>query len=140
MKKVGKFRIVVFSAVVVAILFSGIHTSDYYARSLLDENIYLNKVGSPTSYSAVGDVIEYSYIVKNKNGSIFLENIVVKDDLIDNINCPEDELHKGEKIICTGSYTITEEDIEAGEVTNYATVDGTYLDRAGYFCNVNGRA
>ena len=95
MKKIGKFRVMVFSAVVMAVLFSGIYASDYYARPLLDKNISLSTVGSPTSYSAVGDVIEYTYIVENIRSTIFLENIVVTDDLIDNISCSGDEIHAG---------------------------------------------
>ena len=118
------FRIILFTGIVAAILFSGVCATGYAASPLLDGNITLTKTGSPTTFSEVGEIITYTYVLEHSsNYEIF--NISITDDLIDNVNCPETYFSSG-TITCTGEYTITEEDLERGEVINNASVSGQF--------------
>ena len=86
----------------------------------------LVKTATPTTYSKVGDVIAYSYLVTN-SGNVTLYGITVVDDKA-TVTCPDTSggLAPLGAINCTASYTIVAADITAGSVTNtaYAT-DGT---------------
>jgi hypothetical protein len=46
----------------------------------------LTKTANPTTYSAVGDVITYTYVIKN-TGSLSLASLTLDDDRIANLNC-----------------------------------------------------
>ncbi len=86
------------------------------------------------TYAAVGDVIDYTYIVRNI-GSVDIEDITVEDDRIPNVTCPAPPNNSLERtragagqareLTCTGSYRITQADIDAGSVTNIANANGT---------------
>jgi len=84
------------------------------------------KTATPTTYDEVGDVISYSYLVTN-SGNITLYDITVKDDKA-TVTCPDtsEGLAPLAPITCTASYTIGQDDLDDGSVTNsaYAT-DGT---------------
>ena len=84
----------------------------------------LDKQAVDTTYAAVGDELDYNYFVKN-TGNVDITNISVTDNLIPNISCPATTLSPGEDFICTGSYIVTQDDIDNGSVTNIATADGT---------------
>ena len=94
---IRKIRVILFTAIVAGILFSGVCVTGYSASPLYDENISITKTGSPTTYSEVGDVIEYTYVVQISEvltgDSNYVYNINVYDDLVSNINCrPETSL------------------------------------------------
>ena len=82
--------------------------------------------------SQVGDTIDYTFTVTNP-GNVSLSNVLVHDPLLGgNVPGPDsgdtdgdDELDVTEIWIYTGSYAITQDDIDAGSVTNTATVVGT---------------
>ncbi|MCB5200260.1 DUF11 domain-containing protein, partial [Loktanella sp. TSTF-M6] len=86
------------------------------------------------TYSQVGDVIDYTYVVRNI-GSVDIDDITVQDDRIPNVVCPappQNSLRRtrgndpaANELTCTGTYTITQADIDAGTVTNIATANGT---------------
>ena len=87
------------------------------------------KGASPKSYSAVGDEIVYTVTATN-TGVATLTNVDISDDLIDGLDdwtCvpgnPVATLASGESIVCTATYTITQADIDAGQVFNQACVD-----------------
>jgi hypothetical protein len=75
----------------------------------------------------VGDLIDYSFDVTN-TGNVTLTNVNVTDPLIASISCPGGNpipsLAPGATVQCTGSYVITQADIDAGSRTNTATVTG----------------
>ena len=89
-------------------------------------DISLTKTASPTTYSAVGDVITYTYVIQN-TGSVTLSSLTLDDDKVPqaNFNCVLPFLlGSGASFTCTGTYTITADDIAAGSVTNTATATG----------------
>jgi uncharacterized repeat protein (TIGR01451 family) len=124
MNRVARIRVIAFATVLSVILFSGVCATGY-AAPLLDGNITLTKTGSPTTFAEVGEVITYTYVLENTSG-YYIYDISITDDLIDDIDCPKSELSSGAITTCTGEYTITEEDLQQGEVTNKASASGEY--------------
>jgi len=54
----------------------------------------IDKQAVDTSYAAVGDVLDYTYLVRN-TGNVDITNILVTDDLIPSISCPATTLVPG---------------------------------------------
>jgi uncharacterized repeat protein (TIGR01451 family) len=82
--------------------------------------LLIDKSTTATDYSAVGQTIDYSYLVTN-TGNITLSGISVTDDRVASISCPAGDVAPGASITCTGSYAVTQVDLDAGSVTNTAT-------------------
>jgi uncharacterized repeat protein (TIGR01451 family) len=75
----------------------------------------------------VGDPVDYEVTVTN-DGNRTATGVKVGDDLLGNarVSCAWDggvagTLAPGEKVVCTGSYALTQADLDAGSVTNWAT-------------------
>ncbi|MDX9916523.1 MAG: Cna B-type domain-containing protein, partial [Gudongella sp.] len=90
-----------------------------------DPAISLVKSADPQTFTKAGDEIAYTFLVKNE-GNVTLTNVVLADPLPglslsgENIGT----LEPGETATVTGTYTITQTDMDAGEVKNTATVTG----------------
>jgi len=82
------------------------------------------KVAQDTTYAAVGDTLTYQYIVRN-TGNVTISSVAVSDDRIASVVCPQTVLNAGTQMVCTASDTVTQADIDAGFVTNNASVNGT---------------
>jgi hypothetical protein len=91
----------------------------------------LNLIKSITSgnpYTAVGNIIQYSYSVQN-TGSISLVGLVTVTDDKTTVSCPNvntvgnnnSNLDFGETVVCTASYTIIQADLDNHSVVNNAT-------------------
>ncbi|MCE3613212.1 hypothetical protein LXJ57_25115, partial [Escherichia coli] len=74
-----------------------------------------------------GETIPYSFLVTN-TGTTTLTGIKVNDALVAPITCAKTTLAPGESVTCTGSYTLTQEDVDRGDVLNSATATGTTPD------------
>lgn len=85
--------------------------------------ITIDKLAEPATFTAAGDVIHYTYTVTN-TGHATLHDITVHDTVIGPIHCPETTLDPGRSMRCTASFTITQEDVDRGSVTNAAIVTG----------------
>jgi uncharacterized repeat protein (TIGR01451 family) len=85
----------------------------------------LAKTASPTTYTAAGDAIAYTYLLTN-SGNVALDGpFTVADDKA-TVTCPSTPtLAVGASITCTALYTITAADVTAGSVTNVATASAT---------------
>ncbi len=136
MKKTQTLRVSIFAILVIVLLFSNTSIERTQARPFFAEGVTISKSAEPMFFSEAGDQITYTFVVKNTSGHK-LESISITDDLID-ISCPgysslnvdngggcEETTYSG-SVTCTGTYTITDADILAGEVTNIATVSATY--------------
>jgi uncharacterized repeat protein (TIGR01451 family) len=87
----------------------------------------LLKTADPTTFNWVGDVISYSYELTN-TGDVTLEGPFTVTDDKATVTCPDTaSLAPTESITCTASYTVTWDDVLAGEVTNSATASGAFL-------------
>ena len=89
-----------------------------------DPSLSIDKIALASDFTAVGDVLDYTYTVRN-TGNVTVTAIVVTDDLIPALTCPSTSLAPATEFICTGSYTVTQTDIDAGSVTNNAAANGT---------------
>lgn len=86
-----------------------------------------------------GDKLEYTLVVTN-TGSLPLDNIVLVDTLVEDLERVSADLdtngylQPGRTITYKATYTLTREDMERGEVYNFATVSSTipgFPDRPG---------
>lgn len=77
-----------------------------------------------------GEEINYTFSATN-NGNVTLRNVRVTDPLpgMSALTCnpqaPAATLDPGATITCTGKYTVTQDDVNRGHITNTATVSGT---------------
>ncbi len=82
----------------------------------------LAKTADTPTYAAVGDVIDYEYVVTNSGNVVLNGPFVIDDDRATDESCPVTaSLAPGDDITCTASYTITQADLDAGSVTNVAS-------------------
>ncbi|GAB2588407.1 hypothetical protein GCM10009593_29220 [Microlunatus antarcticus] len=73
---------------------------------------------------AAGDRVPFSFVVTN-TGDVTLTGVAVADSRVDGgAVCPSRTLAPGATTTCTAAYTITQADVDAGAVTNTATVSG----------------
>lgn len=72
-------------------------------------------------YAQPGEVIQYEFKVTN-TGDVQLTGITITDSKVSNILCSGTAaLAPGESTTCTGTYAVTQDDINAGSVYNLAT-------------------
>jgi uncharacterized repeat protein (TIGR01451 family) len=83
--------------------------------------ITVEKSSTTTDYAAVGDTIEYSFIVTNR-GNVTLSNVSVTDPVVTGLACLADKLAPGANTTCTGTHTVTQTDIDSGKIINTAQV------------------
>lgn len=90
----------------------------------------LEKVGSPTAFTAVGETITYTFTVTNI-GSVPIRQLAVADEKITTpITCDKvviNDTNPGgtaDFATCTGTYQITQEDFDLKEVVNVAQATG----------------
>ncbi|CAL8973791.1 hypothetical protein PROP_01254 [Propionicimonas sp. T2.31MG-18] len=72
----------------------------------------------------IGEQVAYTLSVTN-TGNVTLTGIAVDDAKLAGVTCPSGPLAPAATIDCTGSYTVTQADIDAGAVANSATATGT---------------
>lgn len=77
------------------------------------------------SFAEVGDEVDYTFVVTNAGTRAFVNDVIVQDDRLGTIVCftptsPTDVFASGDMVTCTGTDTVTQEDLDAGFVTNEA--------------------
>jgi uncharacterized repeat protein (TIGR01451 family) len=86
------------------------------------------------TYVSVGDVIHYTYGLTN-SGNVTLAKpygvvafVVLPHTVATPVDCPPSpaSLAPGDSVICTGSHTVTQADLDAGSVTSTAQGYATY--------------
>lgn len=80
--------------------------------------------------AGVGDEITFSFLVTN-TGVVTLHDVAIDDQLVApagpavSVTCPDTTLSPGTSMTCTSSpYTVTQSDVDEGEVANTATAVG----------------
>lgn len=96
------------------------------------------KTGAPLIYHRVGQVITYTYTVTNTSPAdgFTLSDITVHDALLGTItNCADRTLAPGQSTTCTATHTITQADLNAGQVVNTAHATGNTENGTGVTSN-----
>ncbi len=102
------------------------HPSDTAVEEIFRLNrpaIAIAKTSLPHQYNAPGQLLHYTYTVRN-TGNVTLHDVTVVDSRLGKIDCPKTTLARGEKMICTATLTVNQDDINEGSVTNIATATG----------------
>ena len=94
-------------------------------------SLHLDKTATPKTYSAVGDVISYSYKLTNNGNVTLVAPFTITDDKL-SASCPATptSLAPTASITCTASYTIQQSDLDNGSITNHATGHGVFNGNA----------
>ncbi|WP_162449898.1 DUF7507 domain-containing protein [Phytoactinopolyspora mesophila] len=109
---------------------------DEQVPSIQDPGISLVKTADPEIYSEVGETITYSFVATN-TGNVTVDDVVISETAFDGdgdmsalVCVPEQptELAPEEVLECTATYTVTQADIDAGEINNSADVVGADPD------------
>ena len=74
-----------------------------------------------------GDTVAYSFAVRN-TGTVSLTGVTVADARVAAVTCPDTDLAPQTGETCTATYAVTQADLDAGSVTNTATVSGARPD------------
>ncbi|SDJ09592.1 conserved repeat domain-containing protein [Frankineae bacterium MT45] len=89
----------------------------------------LKKTVSPTTASAAGDRVNYTFLVTN-SGQTTITNLTITDTLtapaapVPPVSCPVTTLAPTDSTTCTASYVLTQADVDNGSVVNVATANG----------------
>jgi uncharacterized repeat protein (TIGR01451 family) len=92
--------------------------------------ISIVKSATPGEVDAVGDTVQYSFLVTN-TGNVPLTDVHVDDTLAAPagpalaITCPTTTLAAGATTTCTATYAATQADLDHGSIDNTATATGT---------------
>ena len=93
---------------------------NYVIQVILSPSLNITKSVSPTTYSAVGQNITYTYTITNSGNVDLTGNITVADNKTGTFNITSNGLNVGKNVTGTANYTIHQSDIDAGYVTNSA--------------------
>jgi len=93
--------------------------------------LILDKSVSPTTVVLVGAIVTYSFLITN-TGNVTLTDVAPTETAFSgaaplSITCPGAPvtLAPAASVTCTASYTVDQDDVDAGTVTNTATASGT---------------
>ena len=89
-----------------------------------DSQLALEKTSDDKEVTEAGQVVTYNFKVTN-NGNVTIKNIVLDDPMLGGtIELDKTTLAPGESITVSKEYTVTQEDLNNGEIINVATVTG----------------
>src|SRR5699024_7236867 len=101
---------------------------DEAVPSIPELGIELVKTSDKQYVTEAGQEIEYTFEVTNTS-NVTLTDVVVNDQMLDDldidIELEKTTLKPGEKTTATATYTVTQEDLKAGNIQNVATATGT---------------
>ena len=94
--------------------------------TLLKVGVLDKTVVPPTDHANPGDKINYTLTTRN-TGNVTLHDVAITDPLL-SLTCTPAQpatLAPGAQLVCTGSHTVTQADLNNGSVTNTGTANGT---------------
>ena len=112
--------------IVTFIDYQGIDGPQWTEASTGVPHITLSKQVSELTYDA-GDLLHYTLIATNDGGEL-LNGVTISDPTLTNLTCTSAQpltLDPGQSLTCTGDYTTTQADVDAGKVDNAASVTAT---------------
>ena len=101
-------------------------TSNQASATVVTKPLSLTLTPSPTSASLLGTVITYTYTLRNNSTSSISGPFSVADNKVPNVDCSgaSNPLAAGGSTSCTGTYAVTQADLDLGTITNQATATG----------------
>ncbi|WP_107452485.1 GEVED domain-containing protein [Streptomyces sp. TLI_053] len=90
----------------------------------------LEKKADPATVGKAGDQVRYSFTVTN-SGTLPITDPVVNETSFSGtgtrpqVSCPPGSVAPGASVTCTGTYTVTQADVDAGRIENAATATAT---------------
>ncbi len=101
-------------------------STEVVVPAIQQPSIVAAKSTDTTEVRSIGEVIKYAITVKNP-GNVTLTGVLLDDPNADaaSIFCPETILAPGAGMDCTAVHTVTQTDLDAGNVVNVATASGT---------------
>jgi uncharacterized repeat protein (TIGR01451 family) len=97
-------------------------TSNSSSATVGTRALFLSISASPMTVPGLGQVISYTYTLKNAGSSTMNAAYAVADAMVTGITCPGGSLAVGNTLNCTGgTHTTTQADVDAGVVTDNAT-------------------
>ncbi|MEU2158358.1 hypothetical protein ABZ532_25665 [Streptomyces sp. NPDC019396] len=90
----------------------------------------LTKSAVPQSVTAAGQLVTYTHTVRN-TGNVTLTGVTVVETAFSGsggdpvVSCPDTTLAPGASMDCIATYSVTQTDVNAGDVGNTATATGT---------------
>ncbi len=97
--------------------------------------LQLEKTADQVDYDQIGETLTYTYTLTNIGTSTLLSPFTLTDDLAQVTCTPPVSLAPQAAFTCTGTYTVTSNDIDDGSITNHA--DATAQDADGDTVNSN---
>ena len=97
------------------------------ALTLTKHGVLDPTVAGPANRADVGDEIDYTLTATNA-GNVTLTGVTVTDPKLGTLVCVPPQpatLAPGAQIVCTATYTLTQADLNSGQVQNIATTDST---------------
>nr|AFP55393.1 conserved hypothetical protein [Sulfitobacter guttiformis] len=85
--------------------------------------IELEKTAAPLTVTGAGQVLTYTLTTTN-TGNQSLRGVSISDPMLTNFTCAQEVLERDEVLECTGTYVVTQADIDSGTLTNIATTRG----------------
>ncbi len=104
--------------------------SETTVSALADPGISVVKTADPSVVVQAGQTVTYSFVVTN-TGNVTLADVGVDEGEFSGtgelsaVDCPTPTLVAGQTTTCTATYEVTQADVDAGGLTNTATVGGT---------------
>ena len=95
------------------------------ALALVKKGTLDTTVVAPGTRADAGDKVNYTLTATNI-GNVTLTGVAIADPKLGTLACTPAQpvtLAPGAHLVCTGSYTLTQADVNSGHVTNTATVD-----------------
>ncbi len=101
-------------------------TSNPASATVVTKPLSLSLTPSPSSASLLGTVITYTYTLRNNSPSSISGPFSAADNKVTNVDCSgaSNPLGAGGTTSCTGTYAVTQADLDLGTITNQATVTG----------------
>ncbi|MGS2619394.1 DUF7507 domain-containing protein [Micromonospora sp. LZ34] len=93
--------------------------------------LHLTKTGSPAEKVKAGQQITYTYTVSNQSTGTTdpITNITIDDNTVTGITCEYTSRAPDESTTCTGTYTVTRQDVENGKIVNTAQATGSFEEQ-----------
>ena len=106
--------------------------SNLASATVITKPLVLSISPSPDTANAIGQIITYTYTLRNAGPANLTSPYSISDDTVTSIDCSSatSPLAPGATTTCTGTYAIVQADADAGSIRNNATATATYSGQA----------